>query len=82
MGASNGHFTVSGPLHHGLFTRTPRACCLERPCLLTSRKNEVYSSLSLVFENRRLSDQVQMIAWHGIKRQIIWIFCRESEVSG
>ena len=22
-----------------------------------------------------------MIAWHGIKRQIIWIFCRESEVS-
>ena len=23
-----------------------------------------------------------MIAWHGIQRQIIWIFCRESDVSG
>ena len=30
----------------------------------------------------RLSDQVQFIAWHGIQRRIIWIFCRESEVSG
>ena len=29
-----------------------------------------------------MSDQVQMIAWHGIQRQIIWIFCRESEGSG
>ena len=49
MGASNGRFTVSGPLHHDLCTCTPRASCLQRPCLLTSRKNEVYSSLSLVF---------------------------------
>ena len=29
-----------------------------------------------------LSDQIQFIAWHGIQRRIIWIFCRESEVSG
>ena len=29
-----------------------------------------------------MSDQVQLIACHGIQRQIIWIFCRESEVSG
>ena len=34
------------------------------------------------FGKLRLSDQVQIIAWHGIQRQIIWIFCRESEVSG
>ena len=27
-----------------------------------------------------MSDQVQLIACHGIQRQIIWIFCRESEV--
>ena len=34
------------------------------------------------FGKLRLSDQVQFIAWHGIQRRIIWIFCRESEVSG
>ena len=34
------------------------------------------------FGKLQLSDQVQFIAWHGIQRRIIWIFCRESEVSG
>ena len=34
------------------------------------------------FGKLRLSDQVQFIAWHGIQRRIIWIFCREGEVSG
>ena len=34
------------------------------------------------FGKLRLSDQVQFIAWHGIQRRIIWIFCHESEVSG
>ncbi len=34
------------------------------------------------FGKLRLSDQVKFIAWHGIQRQIIWMFCRESEVSG
>ena len=32
------------------------------------------------FGKLRLSDQVQFIPWHGIQQQIIWIFCRESEV--
>ena len=40
------------------------------------------SLFSAKFGNLRLSDQVQFIAWHGIQRRIIWIFCRESEVSG
>ena len=35
-----------------------------------------------VFGKLRLSDQVQLIAWHGIQWQIIWIFCCESEVCG
>ena len=34
------------------------------------------------FGKLRLSDQVQFIAWHGIQRRIIGIFCRESEVNG
>ena len=34
-----------------------------------------------VFGKLRLSDQVQFIAWQGIQRQILWILCRESEVS-
>ena len=83
---SNGNFTVSGPLHHELCTWTSRASCLERPYLLTSRWKVKFSRFRGCFlrvcRNLRMSDQVQLIAWHGIQRQIIWIFCRESEVSG
>ena len=54
-------------------------------CLLIGRKVEFTQSCPLFlpsFGKLRLSDQVQFIAWHGIQRRIIWIFCRESEVSG
>ena len=54
--------------------------------LLTSRWKVKFSRVRgwflLVLGNLRMSDQVQLIACHGIQRQIIWIFCRESEVSG
>ena len=49
------------------------------------RKVEFTRSCPLFFASfgkLRLSDQVQFNAWHGIQRQIIWIFCIESEVSG
>ena len=86
MGASNGHFTVSSAMHHELFTCTSRASCLASVILLTSRWKVKFSRvrgwLLRVLGNLRMSDQVQLIAWHGIQRQIIWIFCRESEVSG
>ena len=52
-------------------------------CLLIGRKVEFVRSCPLFlasFGKLRLSDQVQFIAWHGIQRRIIWIFCRESEV--
>ena len=54
-------------------------------CLQFGRKINFAPSLSLFsasFGMLQLSDQVQFIAWHGIQRRIIWIFCRESEVSG
>ena len=44
--------------------------------------NRSYPLFLASFGKLRLSDQVQFIAWHGIQWQIIWIFCRESEVSG
>ena len=54
--------------------------------LLTSRWKVKFSPSSwLVFASLwkvTNADQVQLIAWHGIQRQIIWIFCRESKVSG
>ena len=54
-------------------------------CVPVGRKMNFARSLSLFlasFVELRLSDQVQFIAWHGIQRRIIWIFCCESEVSG
>ena len=53
--------------------------------LTNGRKVEFTRSCPLFlasFGKLRLSDQVQFIAWYGIQRRIIWIYCRESEVSG
>ena len=72
--------------HH---TRCSRDSGLQLAAMLkhvtNGRKVEFTRSCPLFsasFGKLRLSDQVQFIAWHGIQRQIIWIFCRESEVSG
>ena len=84
--ASKRHFTVSRPI-------TPRGvhvisvCCWQPfySMFTNGRKVEFNRSCPLFlasFGKLRLSDQVQFIAWHGIQRRIIWIFCRESEVSG
>ena len=54
--------------------------------LLTSRRKVKFTRVRRwflpVFGKLRMSDRVQLIAWHGIQQHIIWIFCRESEVSG
>ena len=77
--ASNRHFTVSPPVisvyswqpFYSMFTNA-RKVEFNRSCPLFLAS----------FGKLRLSDQVQFIAWHGIQRRIIWIFCRESEDSG
>ena len=66
--------------HH---TRCSRASGLLAS--ISQHAYQVYSELSAVigeFGKLRLSDQVQFIAWHGIQRRMIWIFCHESEFSG
>ena len=63
----------------------PVCCCHYIRCLLVGGKVQFNRSCLLFFVSfgkLRMSDQVQFIAWHGIQRRIIWIFCRESEVSG
>ena len=79
---SNGHFMVSV----AWAVHVPRSAGSHySACLPSGRKlefNRSYPLFSASFGKLRLSDQVQFIAWHGIQRQIIWIFCRESEVSG
>ena len=71
------------------YTRCSRASGLQLAAILqmftNGRKVEFNRSCALFlasFGKLRLSDQVQFIAWHGIKRRIIWIFCHESEASG
>ena len=68
--------------------------CARDSCLLAAIAQRVYKFGRKVqfsqscplflagFAKLRLSDQLQFIAWHGIQRRIIWIFCSESEVSG
>ena len=71
-------------------TRGSRASGLQLAAILqhvyqVGRKVEFTRSCLLFlasFGKLRLSDQVHFIAWHGIQRRIIRIFCRESEVSG
>ena len=70
------------------YTRCSRASGLQLAAILqmftNGRKVEFNRSCPLFlasFGKLRLSDQVQFIAWHGIQRRIIWIFCQESEVS-
>ena len=73
--------------HH---TRCSRASGLQLAAILqhvykVGRKVEFTRSCPVIlasFGKLRLSDRVQYIACHGIQRRIIWIFCRESEVSG
>ena len=80
--ASNRHFTVST---HEVFTCFRSAASISRHVYQVGRKVEFTRSCPLFlasFGKLRLSDQVQFIAWYGIQRRIIWIFCRESEVSG
>ena len=80
--ASNRHFTVSP---HELFTCFQSEASITQHVYQVGRKVEFARSclpFLASFGKLRLSDQVQFIAWHGIQRQIIWIFCRESEVSG
>ena len=80
--ASNRHFTVSP---HELFKCFRSAASIIRHVYQVGRKVKFTRSCPLFlasFGKLRLSDQVQFIAWHGIQRRIIWIFCRESEVSG
>ena len=73
--ASNRHFMVSP---HEVFTCFRSVASITQHVYQFRRKVEFLAS----FGKLRLSDEVQFIAWHGIQRQIIWIFCRESEVSG
>ena len=86
MGASNRRFTVSGPLHHEPVH--VHITCFLSGCvhLLTSRRKVKFTRVRCwflpVYGKLRMSDRVQLIAWHGIQQHIIWIFCRESEVSG
>ena len=75
--------------HHTVHTRCSRASGLQLEpfysMFTNGRKVEFTRSCPLFlasFGKLRLSDQVQFIAWYGIQRRIIWIFCRESEVSG
>ena len=80
--ASNRHFTVSP---HELFTCFQSVASISQHVYQVGRKVKFTRSCPLFlasFGKLRLSDQVQFIAWHGIQRRIIWIFCRESEVSG
>ena len=80
--ASNRHFTVSP---HEVFTCFRSAWHPLHQMFTNRKKVEFTRSCPLFlasFGKLRLSDQVQFIAWHGIQRQIIWIFWRESEVSG
>ena len=80
--ASNRHFTVSP---HELFTCFQSVASISRHVYQVGRKVQFTRSCPLFlasFGKLRLSDHVQFIAWHGIQRRIIWIFCRESEVSG
>ena len=84
--ASNRHFTVSPHRPHEVFTCFRSAAGSHfTACLPTEEKWSLLGSCPLFlasFGKLRLSDQVQFIAWYGIQRRIIWIFCRESEVSG
>ena len=59
----------------------PVAGSHDTACLQFGKENE-FCQVCASFGKLQLSDQVQLISWHGIQRQIIWIFCRESEVSG
>ena len=80
--ASNRHFTVTT---HEVFTCFRSVASISQRVYQVGRKVEFARSCPLFlasFGKLRLSDQVQFIAWHGIQRRIIWIFCRESEVSG
>ena len=70
-------------------TRCSRASGLWQPLVSMFTKSvETWSLLGSCplflasFGKLRLSDQIQFIAWHGIQRWNIWIFCCESEVSG
>ena len=74
--------------------RYPHTRCSRASGLLASISQHVYHVrrkvelsrncplFSASFGKLWLSDQVQFIGWHGIQRRSIWIFCRESEVSG
>ena len=78
------HLTDTLRYHH---TRCSRASGLQPfySMFTNGRKVEFTQNCPLFlasFGKLRLSDQVQFIAWHGIQRRIILIFCRESEVSG
>ena len=79
--ASNRNFTVSA---HEVFTCFRSVASISQHVYQVGRKVEFTRSCPLFvasFGKIRLSDQVQFIAWHGIQRRIIWIFCRESDVS-
>ena len=72
-------------LQHELFTCFRSVASISQHVYQVGRKVEFSRSCPLFwasFGKLRLSNQVQFIAWHGIQRRIIWIFCRESEVSG
>ena len=80
--ASKRHFTVSA---HEVFTCFRSVAFISQHVYQVGRKVEFTRVCPLFlasFGKLRLSDQVQFIAWHGIQGRIIWIFCRESEVSG
>ena len=69
-------------------TRCSRASGLWHPLVSMFTKSEEKWSLLGVcplflasFDKLQLADQVQFIAGHGIQWRIIWIFCRESEVT-
>ena len=74
--------------HHTVHTRYSRASGLQPAAILQHvyqrKKSGVYSELSAVFGKFWKITIVgpSSIAWYGIQRRIIWIFCRESEVSG
>ena len=79
---SNRHFTVSP---HEVFTCFRSVASISQHVYQVGRKVEFTRSCPLFlasFGKLRLLNQVQFIAWHGIQRRIIWIFCRESKVSG
>ncbi len=80
--ACNRHFTVST---HEVFMCFRSVASIGQHVYKVGGKVEFTRSCPLFstsFGKLRLSHQVQSIDWHGIQRRIIWILCRESEVSG